>query len=342
MSGHVIGDDVENEIAELTRVCRHGGWILDCPGDSQTDMKPDPYAAYNGWEEIHYVGTFGKNVYNYRKLVDKTGGNLLTDTNDETEDFGAVYDRHETQTDDVEFILSVLGSPVKKVLEVCCGTGRILVPLAKAGHDVTGFDKEQTMMNRITEKAKGLKNIKWHKADAVHDDWGSGFDVVVLAGNILFNIESDMDYKKAQELFIKKAADALVPGGHVYIGYNPWAPNGRTLLRAGESCEDDGSIVWSWEDYDDNGNFTKNSLTAGSFDEETCMLRAKRFFERRLADGKVIKEETDGAKHYATLEHLRGWLSNAGFEIEFEYENFDKKPVDDDSRTIVIYARKKQ
>jgi len=254
-----------------------------------------------------------------------------------------LYDRHETQTDDVDFTLSVIGEQSKKVLEVCCGSGRILVPLAKAGHNVTGFDVDESALERIPAKAEGFKNIIWRKADALSDGWGSGFDVVVLAGNILFNIEieSEMEYKKAQELFIQKAAAALVPGGYIYIGYSPFAPNGRTLTRlAGRSCDDDGSIVWSWEGTDDDGNFQKDAVTRGSFDEEASILKFTRCFEQRLVSGKVIKEEYERAKHYATLEHLHGWLLEAGFTIELECEDFDKTPINDVSSEVIIYAKK--
>jgi len=37
--------------------------------------------------------------------------------------------------DHIEFLLSVVGPTPKRILEVCCGSGRILVPLANAGHD---------------------------------------------------------------------------------------------------------------------------------------------------------------------------------------------------------------
>ena len=71
MSGHVVGDDYENEINEITRVCKPGGWLIDCPGDSERDMKLDGEEISRGWEVIHYTGSFGKNVYNYRKQVSK-------------------------------------------------------------------------------------------------------------------------------------------------------------------------------------------------------------------------------------------------------------------------------
>ena len=71
MSGHVVGDNYDAEIAEITRVCKPNGWLIDCPGDSERDMKPSTECVASGWEEIHYVGSYGKDVYIYRKQVKK-------------------------------------------------------------------------------------------------------------------------------------------------------------------------------------------------------------------------------------------------------------------------------
>ena len=67
MSGHVVGDDYDKEIAELTRVCKSGGWLLDCPGDSERDINLNEEMTSRGWEATHYVGSYGKDVHCYRK-----------------------------------------------------------------------------------------------------------------------------------------------------------------------------------------------------------------------------------------------------------------------------------
>jgi len=67
MSGHVVGDDYDNEIAELERVCKPDGWIVDCVGDSEREYKPAQALIDRGWEYVHYVGSCGKDVYNHRK-----------------------------------------------------------------------------------------------------------------------------------------------------------------------------------------------------------------------------------------------------------------------------------
>ena len=71
MSGHVLGDDWDNEITEMTRVCKPGGWLLDCPGDSERDIKSSKELLSRGWEEFHYVGSFGKDVHTRRMRIDK-------------------------------------------------------------------------------------------------------------------------------------------------------------------------------------------------------------------------------------------------------------------------------
>jgi len=70
MSGHVVGDDYDKEIAELTRVCKPGGWLVDCPGDSECDIGLNEEMTSRGWETIHYVGSFGKDVHCYRKQIE--------------------------------------------------------------------------------------------------------------------------------------------------------------------------------------------------------------------------------------------------------------------------------
>jgi len=76
MSGHVVGDDYEAEVAELTRVCKNGGWLVDCRGDSIDEGKdlndePAPQFDENGWENVRCIDRFGKVKYNQRKLVVK-------------------------------------------------------------------------------------------------------------------------------------------------------------------------------------------------------------------------------------------------------------------------------
>lgn len=69
MSGHVVGDDYAGEIAELTRVVKSGGWLIDCRGEEAYKCKSDEELLRRGFEEMHYESALGGDVYRYRKQI---------------------------------------------------------------------------------------------------------------------------------------------------------------------------------------------------------------------------------------------------------------------------------
>lgn len=69
MSGHVVGDFFREEVDELTRITKPGGWLLDVPGDQHRETGRNEQLLADGWEELAYTGTFGKTTYRYRKQV---------------------------------------------------------------------------------------------------------------------------------------------------------------------------------------------------------------------------------------------------------------------------------
>lgn len=72
LSGHVIGDFYEEELEELTRVTRNGGWIVCCNGDDEFKrLSPDKELVNRGFEFFRHESIEGGIIYNYRKLVVK-------------------------------------------------------------------------------------------------------------------------------------------------------------------------------------------------------------------------------------------------------------------------------
>ena len=66
MSGHVLADDWDKEIAEITRVCKPGGWLIDCSGDND---EPKQELLRRGWEEVCYTAKCGTQMFDYRFQV---------------------------------------------------------------------------------------------------------------------------------------------------------------------------------------------------------------------------------------------------------------------------------
>ncbi len=244
-----------------------------------------------------------------------------------------MYDRYETETDDAEFLLSLMGGPARRVLEIACGSGRLLVPVAQAGHEATGLDFDKFMLRRLEDKAAGMKNIVWRKADVIREDWGGGYDVVILGANFLFNIVSDMDYEQAQALMIRKAAQALVPGGHVFIDY--------AYTSYPERWFDHPQPVTVWQGEDSEGNAGAMTLLHNTYDPERGMARFVRRMELTTKDGSRVVQERTEEKHFPALEQVCAWLHDAGFAVERECGDYQGRPISEKTNRAILWARKR-
>jgi SAM-dependent methyltransferase len=79
-----------------------------------------------------------------------------------------IYDQVETQRDDVNLLLSLLGDPGKRVLEPFCGHGRILLALAEEGHQSLGLDHSKEMLTCLAARYGELPS-SWTRA-GVHEN----------------------------------------------------------------------------------------------------------------------------------------------------------------------------
>lgn len=246
--------------------------------------------------------------------------------------FADIYEKQENQTYDVDFILSILGNEPRNVLEVACGGGRIAVPLAEAGHKVTGFDSDKFMLEKISARAKGLSNISFYQADAALDDWGNDFDVVILAGNILLNIESEIPYEQAQELFIKKASESVKPNGYLYLDFDCYE-------RPEQSSKDKHEWV-CFEGTDDIGTYGKFIVISGDYSTETHIDKSSRRYEITPKDNEMFIFETISIKHFPTFVQVKGWLDKYGLEIVNLYGDYEKNPMSIKTKRAIIWAKK--
>ena len=250
-----------------------------------------------------------------------------------------VYEQYENQTDDVEFILQLLqehAPGAQNILEAACGGGRIAVPLAEAGHRVTGFDSDEHMLLRCGRRAKGLGNLHIYAADMMGDDWGAGYDVVVLGGNILINIETDKDYKQAQIDMITKAAAALRTGGHLLMDFQ--------LLYDDKGCFHSLEESSYFQGADDIGTSGRTVSYGGTYDPVTQLWCGVSHFELTLPNGAKWIGPRVRHKHIPKQAQVYAWLADAGLVVEHVYKNHSKEPlpcpIDEDTYRATIWARK--
>ncbi len=129
------------------------------------------------------------------------------------------YDLIYSDSLDLEFYLQEAKNARGPVLEVACGTGRILLRLAKEGIDVTGLDISQGMLAILEKKAKeaGIR-AKTHVADMASFRLQRQFSLIIVPYRSFLHLRSDEQRKKALGTFYEH----LMPGGRLILHtYNP-------------------------------------------------------------------------------------------------------------------------
>ena len=240
--------------------------------------------------------------------------------------YAYIYDQQVIQ-DDVQHIIKTIGPTLQNILEVACGSGRISIPLAQKGHNVTGFDVDKAMLARIPAKAAGLTNLNCYYADAITDDWGSIYDVVILSGNVLVNIVTAGDYKQAQELFIKKAASCVKQGGHMYLDFN-------CVNRPDVSPQTVEERV-IFEGTDDRGTYGKYIMISGDYSSTARIDNSTRRYEITPKGDKMFTVTKEMVKHFPAYQQVISWLDKYGWEVQWH------SPVEDGTFHAIIWARKK-
>jgi SAM-dependent methyltransferase len=133
---------------------------------------------------------------------------------------GSIYDGMNTQVDDVAFYLRWL--PENKdaqILELCCGTGRITIPIAQAGYTITGVDDTPSMLEQAKIKAASAgAKIEFIQADIRALDLKEQYDLIFIPFNSIHHMYENEDLFNA----FKNVKSHLKEGGRfLFDCFNP-------------------------------------------------------------------------------------------------------------------------
>jgi len=141
---------------------------------------------------------------------------------------------------EVAFIKRVLDLPKgAKILDLCCGHGRHVLPLAKAGYEMTGLDLSHKALSLLKAEANKQKlNVRVVRSDMRRILFQNEFDAVINMFTAFGYLENDKEDLKV----LKSVAKTLRPGGRFLIdmsnkdsilaNYQPksWKKEGKLIL----------------------------------------------------------------------------------------------------------------
>lgn len=226
----------------------------------------------------------------------------------------------------------LLGTEPLRILEIGCGSASLGAALAQAGHDVTGMDSSSIMLQFAAEKARQLPRLHIQNADAFLEAWGSNYDAVILGANLICTLITDWDYKQAQKQLIRRAGDALRPGGKLILDFD--CPDRLSAYSA------EANQKLSLKGTDDRGNTGRHFIFDSSVNEKARTIRITSRTEILPSKGHPFRATASCTRHYPTLPEICTWLFREGFTIELLHGGYHEEPFDLQHRRAVIAARK--
>ena len=235
---------------------------------------------------------------------------------------------------DAGFLLSKLPRQRRDVLMLACGTGRVAIPLAQAGHRVVGVDIDATMLAIAARKRDfvGLaeRQLSFDRQDLLTLDLGARrFDLAAIVFNtfLLFTTLAE------QDRVLQRAARHLKKSGTVWIDiFNP----DLARIADDDAINADVRIFLSRELNAGVQRLTHIRSTDRSQVRQTT-FEYRWFDEKRRAHKRVVKFELT----YLFPRELTMLLERNGFIVESCFGNYDGSPVTTNSPRIIAVARKK-
>ena len=128
-------------------------------------------------------------------------GELIYDAN--------IYDGLNTFLSDLQFYKKWLPKNKEaEILELCCGTGRLTIPIAKDGYSICGVDYTPSMLEQAKMKAiEAELVIDFIEADIRMLDLQEKFDLIFIPFNSIHNIQYIVESEKVQAVIAEYTTD---------------------------------------------------------------------------------------------------------------------------------------
>jgi SAM-dependent methyltransferase len=241
-----------------------------------------------------------------------------------------LYDLEHAEFDDdislMRNIAEIVGDPI---VEFGCGSGRVLLPIAEDGFNVTGVDSSPAMLERLQARAarSGGGTITPVLAD-LRDALplpSDMFGVAVFSLNGLMHL----DTQAAQLFALREAARVLDPRGQLVIDlFNP-TPDYLAQLANGPHLEG----VWTNDDDLEVEKWSHRRLRPASQHLETRI-----WYDSVHSDGTVARVRTTFTLRYLHAAELELLLEKAGF-VEWQlYGSYELDPYVDSSERLIALA----
>jgi ubiquinone/menaquinone biosynthesis C-methylase UbiE len=242
--------------------------------------------------------------------------------------YDAEYERHPALKHDVPFLLkSIPRRPAQTILELAVGTGRVAIPLAKAGHTVVGVDYASDML-RIARRKRDAAGISARQLSFVNQsilrlNLHRQFDWIVL----MFNTFLAFPTLKEQDAVLRSVVRHLKPGGKFWV--QMFQPN-LEILSKPKSEKLDPALLYVPKLK--RTVYRETTVIRDQAKQTQEVIFTYRWFNSK---GREQEQQLRFGLTYIFPRELRIVLERNGLRIERMYGDYDGSPLTADSPRII-------
>jgi SAM-dependent methyltransferase len=236
---------------------------------------------------------------------------------------------------DLGFFRSYAKAQGDPILELGCGTGRVLLEQAKAGHRITGLDLSQRMLARCREKLAALpaetqSRVSLVQGDMTSFDLGEKFRLITIP----FRPFQHLVEVEQQIACLHSVSKHLAPGGKLIVDFfqtdprrmhdpaflEESAPTPAFALPDGRQLTvSDRTVAFHRGEQRNDVEMIYNVTHPNGRQERLVFAFTIRYFFRY------------------EVEHL---LARCGFRVAELYGGFDRSPLTDSSAEMIFIAER--
>ena len=236
---------------------------------------------------------------------------------------------------DLPFYLDLAEQSRSPVLEIACGTGRVLLPIARKGIEICGIDNSQPMLDILhqnlgREPQEVRRRITVHQGDMCSFRLNWKFSLVMIP----FRPMQHMFTVDDQVAALKTAVAHLTDTG--MLAFDVFYPKFDMIwTKLGEEVPE-----MEWTPSSDPTKLVRRFFRKDAIDKINQIFSFT-FIFRTYQKGELILEETEAFRLcYYTYPHLRALFLLAGLEPVAEYGSFAKTPLDNTAEQMIFLLRK--
>lgn len=241
----------------------------------------------------------------------------------------SLYHAHNNlHADDLPFWLALAESQGGAILELGCGTGRVLAQLSAVSEDLYGLDRDRAMLKFLigNTPAAARPETKIFQADFTRFHLGIRFNLIILTCNTYSTLSADLRHA---------LLDMVVFHLHPGAVFAASIPNPILMRRLPRQAEPEVEEVFPHPEHGEPVQVSSAWARSGR------RMTITWYYDCLMADGSAERIQYHVAQNIIPVDTIVGEFRSAGLRVTELFGEFDGSAFTDQSAYLILVARKK-